>query len=147
MQKFIWWWQTSLVAVGLYPLWCLYKRWQRRKSRSITTSPASPTADKIRINFGVKNVSIVRSFTPMYSVSSWSVTFSGKKTLYCTKVNYFPNVTKTLTLSDLKQHLSVGNYREVYASVNTMQINSFCSYSLHIIYLSIYITNHFTRLV
>lgn len=41
------------------------------------------------MNFGVKNVSIARSFTPMFSVSSESVTFSGNKTFYYSKVPGF----------------------------------------------------------
>jgi hypothetical protein len=64
----------------------LYRRWQSRKSRSIVTRPVRPTADKIKINFGVKNVSIARSFISMFSVSSESVTFSGNKTFYYSKV-------------------------------------------------------------
>jgi hypothetical protein len=38
------------------------------------------------MNFGVKNVSIARSFIPVFSASSESVAFSGKKTVYYSKV-------------------------------------------------------------
>jgi hypothetical protein len=50
------------------------------------------------MNFGVKNVSIAKSFTPMFSVSSESVTFSGNKTFYYSKVpasQILPNSTGT----------------------------------------------------
>jgi hypothetical protein len=52
----------------------------------------------MRMIFGVKNVSIARSFIPVFSVSSESVALSGNKTFYYSKVptsQILPNFTGT----------------------------------------------------